>query len=88
MCYLVTIHKLLSSARALLLVLCLLVPIAVAGNEADGDAHNSDADLSERAAVFPLQYADDSQLRRMINDAMPGEPIREIAFDRLELVEF
>lgn len=28
------------------------------------------------------------ELRRMINDAMPGEPIREIAFDRLEVVEF
>lgn len=28
------------------------------------------------------------ELRRLINDAMPGDPIREIAFDRFEVVEF
>ena len=28
------------------------------------------------------------ELRRMINDAMPGDPIREIAFDRFEVVDF
>lgn len=28
------------------------------------------------------------ELRRLINDAMPGEPVREIAFDRFEVVEF
>ncbi|AFG38141.1 flagellar basal body-associated FliL family protein [Spirochaeta africana] len=27
-------------------------------------------------------------LRRLINDAMPGDPIREIAFDRFEVVDF
>ncbi len=28
------------------------------------------------------------ELRRMINDAMPGDPIRELAFDRFEVVDF
>ncbi|MFW5801130.1 MAG: flagellar basal body-associated FliL family protein [Spirochaeta sp.] len=28
------------------------------------------------------------ELRRLINDAMPGDPIRELAFDRFEVVDF